>query len=62
MDVVPAGVHNARIVRGEVQAAFLGDRQAVDIGAQTDARTVVLALNQADNTGFQRAVEHFNTE
>ena len=34
----------------------------VDIGAQTDTGTAVLALNQADNTGFQRAVEHFNTE
>ena len=32
MDVMPAGVHHAGIVRSEIQAAFLGDRQAVDVG------------------------------
>ena len=62
MDVMPAGVHHAGIVRSEIQAAFLGDRQAVDVGTQADTRTIMVSLNQADDTRLQRGVQHFHAE
>ncbi len=38
MDVVPAGVHDALFLGGERKAAFLRQRERVDVGAQNDRR------------------------
>ena len=58
VQVMAAAVHHAGVHRAERQAGVLGDRQAVDVGAQRDARSRHLSLDERDDAGLQRRVEH----
>ena len=60
MQVVPAAMHHAVIGGFEVKVGVLLDGQAVDVGSQGDARAGSGSLDQADEAGLQRGVEHFD--
>ena len=51
-----AGVHYARVLRGEVDARLLFNRQRVDIGAYHHQRSRRLA-DLGHQAGFQRQIE-----
>ena len=48
--VVPAGVHDAHILRGERQSGALGDRERIDVAAQCDdGRCAVASANSQED-------------
>ena len=51
VDVVTAGVHDARILRGELESGDLGDRQGVDVGAEGHGRLVGVPSDVDDEAG-----------
>ncbi len=60
VQVMTATVHDTVVDGRERQSGVLLDGQAVDVGAQCDARSRLVAADKADNAGFQRIVEHFD--
>ena len=54
MPVVPAGVHIACVGAGIVQPGFLGDRQRVHIGTQSDGRPVSLPIDDGDDASCRK--------
>ena len=62
VQVVAAAVHHAVVDGGERQFRVLDDGQAVDVGAQGDARAgTSLTADESDDTGGERVVEHLHT-
>jgi len=52
VDVVPAGVHDAVVHRGEGDLVFFGDGQPVDIGADHDATSGLGTTQDRLGTGL----------
>ena len=59
VEVMAAGVHAARVLRGVVEARLLLDWQAVDVTAQCDEWRLARA-DLGDETGLERQVEHLD--
>ena len=61
MQIMPAGVHNARVFRGEGEAGFLLNRKCVDVGAKADGLARLTAVKDAENARFG-AGANFNAQ
>ena len=62
MSVVTAGVHLARVLRGEFGLVLFADRQRIHIGAHQNRRPVKRAFEHSDDTRFAYARLDFQTE
>ena len=62
MAIVPAGMHNAAVLRAEAAVVFFLYRQRVDIGAQHYRASGLLSADNADAAGNIVKNLHFNAE
>ncbi|MNJ48476.1 hypothetical protein D3C77_436710 [compost metagenome] len=59
MPVVPAGMHNARIVRSERKACLLSNRKCIKIGANRYGLPRFAAIDRNDDSISPNIVMHF---
>lgn len=56
----PAAVHTPSLTDENGQTGVFLDGQTIDVGAQCDAWSRLVAADQSDHAGFERIVEHFD--